>query len=751
MSACRQPKYKQLLHAYDLGLLNSQEREELERHLMGCDECFAEAQLFVEEAHLIKGNKEIQAHIGKLALENMEPERPKPKISAIIWPVAAAAILVLLLVSPWQIDIKTTDELVAVENKLLVMNFESETDVSGKDNYGQIISHILISELSSQVGTHVVSSQRLYDINRILTEKTSTVPTAMEAAEYARAKWLIRGTYTITDSVLTINAQLIEVSDGHIIEAFVIDGIAGDKIFSQISKLSGQINRRLLPDMYIPSQNELIRTGTESEEAYAYYISGLDKFRKYFYQKATADFEKALEYDSTFAMPYYYLSRLKDRQLIYTALQYSDNISKRDSMLIANRRLIVEGKTDSSLQFLHNFVQLYPDEKEAYFQLGVNYYTKVNFDSSLANIKQVIQFDPFYKEAYNMLAYTYAMLDDYDNAISSIDRYIDLATDEPNPYDSKGALHAVFGQLDKAIGAYKEALRIKPDFLSSLSFLSYMYLFKNDYNRFDSCNTILLHTDSEVMKYSARLYEPYVYIRQGKLHKAMAVLDENIQKDLDDNVDPLHLMYKHNLKAILFEGLGYPDSALAVLEQDTLQSRLIPRLDFMHYRMYLNAQLDEREEISRLLDSLGENFEEMPYGYFTHWFGWGMYEFSCDNYKWAADYFDASVTQVLEPNAYGNYVGQYMAGLAYYYDGNYAKAAERFEHLKRTYTSRRLYWSVWDIKLLYYLGRVYEESNWYDRAITEYTEFLLYMGNADFDSELAADARERVKLLENRL
>ena len=91
-----------------------------------------------------------------------------------------------------------------------------------------------------------------------------------------------------------------------------------------------------------------------------------------------------------------------------------------------------------------------------------------------------------------------------------------------------------------------------------------------------------------------------------------------------------------------------------------------------------------------------------------------------------------------------------MCGVASLRAGRLAEAADIFGTMTTIYTSRRLFWGVWDNNLPYYLARTYEESRWYDRAIVEYERFLAAMAEADFLTDEVRDARQRLAALKSR-
>ncbi len=77
-----------------------------------------------------------------------------------------------------------------------------------------------------------------------------------------------------------------------------------------------KLTTELKKDLSLPAQAgkeetpKVADVTTHSQEAYRYYLEGMEYNNKYYYAEAEKSFKKALEYDSTFAMAYYQLSTI---------------------------------------------------------------------------------------------------------------------------------------------------------------------------------------------------------------------------------------------------------------------------------------------------------------------------------------------------------------------------------------------------------------------------------------------------------
>jgi hypothetical protein len=107
MSGCIDVDIGSLLHAYELKVLNEEDVERFEMHLMACEYCFNEIEIFVKESSLLNSDREIQGIVKDTARKLKRSESMLEKILEYLWPEtlfifrpAFAYLLVLILVIP---------------------------------------------------------------------------------------------------------------------------------------------------------------------------------------------------------------------------------------------------------------------------------------------------------------------------------------------------------------------------------------------------------------------------------------------------------------------------------------------------------------------------------------------------------------------------------------------------------------------------------------------------------------------------
>ncbi|MDH3891890.1 MAG: FlgO family outer membrane protein [candidate division Zixibacteria bacterium] len=758
MSSCSQKRFQSMLHHYELKLLSDDEQLQFEAHLLECDHCLEEVKRFQRVARLMTHDVDVRDTVRKLDDGvTVEPELASQK-SWFSWsrlvPTSAIAVVVLvfLVLKDWQVDIRPSQEAFAVENRLAVMPFENMSDSEDADRMGEIATNLLITDLSQSRFVQVLSSQSLDDILQKAgaDSEADTEAVPLEAARKAQAQWMLQGAIVQTEPSVIVTTQLIEVADGAIVASHRVDGQPGEDVFAVIDRLTVEIKSDLsLPsDAKREEDRSIADVTTNSVDAYKYYIDGMRYQASFYAKEAIAAFHRALEYDSTFAMVYYYLAEIENRNLIEQAVLYSEGASWKEQRYILAKQAATAYDNNGAIAYLKEIIERFPDEKNALMRLAMNEYAMARFDEAAEHFMDVVRIDPDDKGAFNQLAYTFSAMENLDSAIWAANKYIELAPDEANPYDSRGDLYAVRGKLDEAIESFKMALEVKPDFYASLEKLGHMYVFQGEHERADSVYRRLEQLDDDALRSWSRYFLAYGTLRRGRRREALGILDQGIVRCRDENLlhEQCHL---YRMKALIYEDMGQFDRALIELDSCfAFYALKYPNdhLSFQDIRARLLAQLGEHdkalqvtEQLRRTLIDRGARLGRYDYAAaITAWYRGDEDEALIFADKYAPTY----------ENKFG-YGRRYTLARLYFDAGRLEDAITEFENQVRDLECSRLYWGAFNVRTYYYLGRAYEQSHWYERAIAQYRTFLELWGSGDEDIEEINDARERLARLES--
>jgi tetratricopeptide (TPR) repeat protein/predicted Ser/Thr protein kinase len=670
--------------------------------------------------------------------------------------VVFAAVVLFFVLKPFRFQVTSDRSAVAAGNTLAVMYFENVVDPEDPHRLGEIASNLLITDLSESANIQVISSQRLYDILKLQGKEGVKVidkDTATDVAKAAKAKWMLMGSILQEEPNLIMTSRLVDVETGRIIASQRITGDPGEQVFALVDRLTPEVR----DDLALPAGTRASRdvsvadVTTHSTEAYRYYLEGVEYLNRFYQSEAKASFNKALDFDSTFAMVYLRLASLAEtaaerKRAIEKAVLYSDRVSKKEKHYISSAAALSSGDVDKAIAELEAITEEHPNEKNAYRALGDIYRSeKRDSQKAIENYRKVIEIDPLDKSAYNVLAYEYQKVGDVDNYIWAIYQYMALAPDEANPYDSRADLYAFSGKLDKAIESYKEALKRKPDFYPSLIKLSYMYLFNREYDEALNSSRTLLRASDPNQRSLGRVTEILVPLYRGKLDDAVRAARENIAADDADGYTGRARFLKEYYLVLALYAKGEKDAAIQTAEKISAAYRAANPDDPWVGDSPLLQVLTRSGEADRVSDMLVTIKKEMERSRKrvdpSYWFWRGALEMSRGKYDLAVEEFSKG------EGSDEYFYPRYGIGVSYLRGGRAVEAANEFERLLRAYTEERALYPLDGIKVHYYLGLAREELGRTKEAIESYEEFLRFWRDGDPAIAEIADAKTRLARL----
>ena len=673
--------------------------------------------------------------------------------------VALAAVLVLFVLEPFRLEMGPKKEAVAHENSIAIMYFENLADPEDRNRLGEIVTNLLITSLSESRYVNVVSSQRLYDILKLLGKegaKTIDKDVATQVATRAGAKWMLLGSIIQAEPRVILTSQLVDVESGQVVASQRITGEAGEEIFPIVDRFTAGLKRDLaLPaEAQKESEAKVADLTSGSPEAYRYFLEGQDFAYKMYNTDAKASFMKAIQLDSTFAMAYMGLALVESGQgrqdLAAKALKYSDRVTNAQRLWIRAMAAYISKDYPEAIAEIEKLVAVDPNNKSAFFWLGmIHCFELPQADRGIGELTRAIEIDPLFKPAYNVLAYAYDETGDFDKSIWAIDKYISIPPEEANAYDSRGDLYAWNGKLDQAIESYRRALQIKPDFYSSLFKLGDMYVYKREYARAESCYKELSSCPDKGTRSGGRECLGVIPAYQGKLEEALRVLDDGLAADRMEGTEGVYHMGKYMVKAGIYFMKKEFDLALKEGSAGVEAAKKIQSAGPVYNRemyCYLLARAGRIAEAQDLAEAIRRDIRGKSETYMSgYWTSLSAIEMAKKNPDAGLAYLEKAAAA--DKKAPSSYWYRYFCSRLYLDAGNLGEAVAMLETMLSSYSEDRFFFAPICVEDHYLLGTAYEKSGWTSKAIEQYQEFLEIWKNADPGIPSVEDARRRLASL----
>ena len=669
------------------------------------------------------------------------------------------AIALALLFKPFSMNVTTDSPAMAQDNSLAIMYFENLADPDDEKRLGEIITSLLITDLSNACGLRVVSSQRLYDILKNLDKegaKTLDQSTASQVARKANARLMLLGSVLQEKPALVIASQVVDVASGDVVHSQRVSGRVGAGVFDMVDELSLSVRQDLeLMDESPQDQHPRVSdVTTASEEAYGYYLEGWEFLQENFKREAITSFRRAIEYDSTFAMAYYRLAKpslfmisaAERTSYINAAYRHIDRASDKDKMYIRGLHAIYHFKQGDALAYYRELLKEYPDEKDASFSLGnVYWYVFAEPDSAEKYSLRAVELDPKFGLGYNSLAYFYADRGDFERAVSAIDKYIEAEPDTPNAYDSRGEILARFGRTDEAIESFEEAVDREPQFITSLVSIGHVHLLRQEPVKAE----VYYRRGGEVSgPFTEGLFGlsmALIPAHSGQFRVALSQLERILADNRDRPTATLAYTQGLGMKSYIHLHLGEFDQAITLSEERRRAMREAGELptgwDDIHIEILARAgKLEEAETTVNAIPpeeifKVGRPFRS------GFWIARGVIAFERGDYAAAVEFFTEAAKFEY------SFFSTYYLGRALLEAGRVAEAVIHLEHGLLDHSWDHAMDPINSTLIHYYAGVAYEKSGWTDKAIDQYEIFLGIWKDADHGLPQLADARGRLSSL----
>ncbi len=450
------------------------------------------------------------------------------------------------------------------QRSIAIFNFENGSGDVSLDWLRRGLTDMLIAELAQSPYLNVVPMKLLRDIAQRLgktADDLGDVGTAQVVAREAQAETILMGRFYREAEGLRIDADLREVGTGQLLRRETVRGPGLERIFLMVNELSEKVRTNLRGDLEA-SRVAGVRLSdmTHSVEAFRCYSEALENIEKFQLADAADWLRQAVEYDSTFAAAYLRLVGCEYSigepeaagEALRQASHYADKLTKLDRIrlrLIKARSVGDIVDIPQLVSAMQELLQVSPYDIDTRMQLATLLFGIGSYDRAIEEYQMVLELDPERKLAYNQLGYAYTFRGDFTSALKYLEKYQQLAPDEHNPYDSMGEVLMWAGRLEEAAKNFKTALAKMPSFYQSAWNLTKVYSELGDYiQALEYSDRTIAAAPGPRIKAMAYSQRAYLHWRFGRMDQAVKAMNRALK--LDPNVAGIVLRAGEMYKAI---------------------------------------------------------------------------------------------------------------------------------------------------------------------------------------------------------
>jgi len=541
----------------------------------------------------IKKTESVQESEDKKVIVKSNKRRLRPSYAL----NAVLIIAVIILAYP---KIFKRDPLVKLRSSgerisVVVMPFHNMTNDTIWDIWQDGIQNELINSLSNSQELRIRQTESINGLikSKGLTNYASITPSlASSFSQKLNAKVLIFGSIKQADTLIRVNAQLIDSKTEEIFKSFQIEGSSNEEnIFHIIDSLTMKVKNFLIiskleKEVALDYRNSI---STNSSEAYRYFVYGQNAFMKRDYPSAVKLYSQAIAIDSNFLLaasmlPFAYANQGLYVQAKKWCLKVYEKKEQMSMMQKAHTNWMYAFYFETpfeEIKYLKQELEVDNQLPVHYYELGRVYNNLYQYDKSIPVFKKALEIykrwdsKPMWVFNYIILGYAYQETGQYkkerkiykkaeqnfpdDPDLNSwqailfltvgdsikankyINRYISFCKE--NSYSPAyiatelAYMYHEAGILDKSEYYYRQALMLEPEYPERLNNLSY-FLIDNNRNLDEGLKLV-----NDALKISPDNYS-YLHTKGWGLFKQVKNIEalEILQRSWD-----LKPIYNHDI------------------------------------------------------------------------------------------------------------------------------------------------------------------------------------------------------------
>lgn len=362
-------------------------------------------------------------------------------------------------------------------------------------------------------------------------------------------KYIIEGSVRKAGSKVRITAQLVNASDGYHIWSETYDRQLDD-IFEVQDEISLKIANKLREKLNLdPKKDSLVKPPTQNITAYNTYLKGLFHSNKWTIEDAEIaikEFEKALEMEPDFILPYARLSNIfiylgatgkrpkkeafpRAKAYALKAIELDDQAAESYEAL-ANVYFFYEWDWNKVHDSLEKALQLNPNLPGAYLTKAITFTIHGRFSEALDAIQMSIQLDPFSAPGN----YAYAVILNFAGRLKEssdqLDKLFEIIPHFPDALSQKGLINQLLGYYEQAKELFMQVQNVPGFEMHGKALLGGLFAIIGELDKAMELLEELLAAELKEIDQEVSFNIAYLYAFMNKPDEMFHYLNKSIEK-----------------------------------------------------------------------------------------------------------------------------------------------------------------------------------------------------------------------------
>ena len=338
-----------------------------------------------------------------------------------------------------------------------VLPIQNLKDAADPEQYGRILQELIITDLSGLASLKVLSSQRLFDVQKQVGGGDPAKidrELATEVARRAGASRMLTGSLSRLGNRWILTSQLVNLSDGAVVNSEKIDGT---DLYAMVDRLTSRISDGLgvVTTAHAGIGLAVNEKTSSSLDAYQHYLRGVDHLNRREYDDAVAALEQALEVDPAFDQVRYKLAIARwwadddsdwfqpggepdlPAHMMEELLAAGARLSTKEKRLAEAFVPLLRRRYEQAQPLFRRLVRDFPDEKEAWYGLGEALYhvDRGHEDLEAADaFARALQLDPSFRLGFDHVLQIYDSRGMHEAAVRLTRELLEKNPDDPSWY-----------------------------------------------------------------------------------------------------------------------------------------------------------------------------------------------------------------------------------------------------------------------------------------------------------------------------